>query len=288
MTFLAILIALLLERIAPNLVDYRHFRWLRGYSLQMNDLFRIERLGAWLALIVLILPLLLAAWFLSGIFENSLSGLFNLVFEVFIVFMCLGPRDLDKEVEQYLDAIEIGDDSRKLNAASRLTGESKEKNLDDQVSRVCKSLFVEANRRIFAILFWFALIGPVAAVLYRLLQQFRLQNIIPEAQAQFKQNISLLIGLMDWIPARISLFAFMLSGSFEEGLKAFRAGCQNAVDVYDENHELLQKVGYHALSLPFSTENMGQGMDLIRKSRGLILRSLTVWLLIVFLFDIFS
>ncbi len=287
MTFLAILIALLLERITPDLVAYRQFRWLRGYSLQMSDLFRIERLGAWMAVTVLILPLLLAIWFLSGIFENSLSGLFNLVFEVFIVFMCLGPRDLNKEVEQYLDAIEIGDDSRKLNAASRLTGESTENNLG-QVTRVCQLLFVEANSRIFAILFWFALIGPEAAVLYRLLQQFRQQNIMPEAQAQINQNISLLIGLMDWIPARISLFAFMLSGSFEEGMKAFRRGCQNAVDVYEENHELLQNVGYHALSLPHSIENSEQAMDLIRKSRGLILRSLTVWLLIVFLLAILN
>ena len=56
MAFLSILIALLLERIVPQFIEFRRFEWLRDYSQWMVDLLHLDRLGAWISAAVLLLP----------------------------------------------------------------------------------------------------------------------------------------------------------------------------------------------------------------------------------------
>lgn len=281
MTFLSILIALLLERITPQLVEYRQFRWLREYSQWLIEVLHIQRLGSWTGLGILLLPLLSIIWLLSAMFDNALFGLFELAFNIAVVFLCLGPKELDRQVDQYLDAIEVGDTQQRFNMAGRLTRETPAMELSNQVVQVCKALFVEANRRIYAILFWFILLGPVAVVLYRVLEQLLHQNVLERSLIAIKHNIRFILGWIDWLPARITLFTYMVSGSFEEGQQAFKRGSLGAVDTYEQNSELLQNVGYHSVSAHDEVLNDDQAMQRVRKSRGLILRSLVVWLLIV-------
>jgi len=287
MTFLSILIALLLERITPQLIDLRQYRWLREYNQWMIDVLHIERLGAWLGFAMLMLPLLLVIWVLAAMFENALFGLFELVFNIAIVFLCLGPKELDGQVDRYLDAIEIGDSQQQFSAASRLTRETPLMDLPQQVVQVCKSLFVEANSRMFAVLFWFTLLGPVAAVFYRLLEQLLQQKILQDSLKHIEHVLHSALGWIDWIPVHLSLFAYMISGSFEDGLQAFRRGSISAVNIYDQNNEILQNVGYQAISA-HEVDNDSQALELLRKSRGLVLRSLVVWLLLLLVLSLLN
>ena len=282
MTFLSVLIALLLERMTPQLIELRRFDWLRDYSRWLTDVLHIERFGSWMGLSVLLLPLLVAAWILQSVFNNALFGLFELAFNILVIFFCLGPRELDHQVDQYLDAIDIGDSQQRFNAAAGLTRETPAMDLPSQVPQVCRSIFSEANSRVYAVLFWFAVFGPLAALLYRLLEQWLTQNFLDQAIASIRQPVRHVLGWMDWLPAHITLFAFMVSGSFEDGLQAFRRGNITAIDNYEQNNELLQNVGFQSI-LSHDVVNDAQAVDLVRKSRGLVLRGLIVWLIIVLL-----
>lgn len=287
MTFFSVLIAVLLERIAPRFVELRRFDWLRGYSQWLVDVLQIHRTGGWMSLGLLLLPLLLAMWLLTGVFEHALFGVFELVFNVAVVFLCLGPRDLDQQIEGYLDAIELGDTQQRFKLAAELTQSEPAMELPNQALQVSRSIFVHANTRIYAILLWFTLLGPVAAVLYRLLEQLMSKNLLPSALTGLQPLCLTLLGWIDWIPARLSLFAFMISGSFDDGLQAYRRGSVSAVDPYEQNHELLQQVGLSAIIASPDVAGGEQAMLLVRKARGLILRALVVWLLLVMLLSLF-
>jgi hypothetical protein len=52
----------------------------------------------------------------------------------------------------------------------------------------------------------------------------------------------------------------------------------------EQNKELLQAVGYQSIA-SHEVSDDSHAMDLIRKSRGLFLRSLVVWLLLVLFFS---
>jgi AmpE protein len=287
MPILSILIALLLERITPQLIELRRFAWLDDYARWMDDVLHISRLGSWSALAFLVLPPFLLVWLLASMFENALFGLFELAFNVFVIFACLGPRELDREIDDYIDAVEMGDEQRRHQAAGRLTLDEPARELGAQAMQVCQGLYVQANGRLFAVIFWFVVLGPVAAVLYRLLEQVLSRHVLRSAIAGMDSAVALLLGWIDWLPTRVTLFAFMLSGSFEDGFQAYREGNRDAIELRDQNHELLHRVGCRCI-VSQDVQNADQAVTMIRRSRGLILRSLVVWLLLILFVGWFS
>ncbi len=284
MIFLSILIALVLERVTPQFVDFRQNRWLRDYGQWMVSVLHVERFGAWMGLAALIFPLVVLISIVTGLFENALFGLFELAFNTIVIFFCLGPKELDSQVDRYLDAIEVGGSQQRFTLASQFTHQAPSMDLPAQVVQVCKAIYVEANTRVFAVLFWFMVLGPVAAIIYRVLEQFLNTNYLDKSLVPVKQVIKTVVGWIDWLPVRITLFSYMVSGNFEEALQTYRQGTVAAVDMVEQNVELLQNVGYQSIS-SHNVENETQAMDLIRKSRGLFLRSLVVWLLLILFFN---
>ncbi|MDJ0834812.1 MAG: regulatory signaling modulator protein AmpE [Gammaproteobacteria bacterium] len=282
MAFLSILIALLVERIFPQFIQFRRFDWLRGYAQWMDDLLHLDRLGGWAGSALLLLPLLLLTWIAEGMFEHTLFGLFELAFNVAVIFFCLGPRDLDNQVEQYLDSIEIGDGQRRFNMAGHITTDEPAMELPEQAVQVSRAMLVQANRRLFAVMFWFTLLGPIAALLYRAMEQYLNRNYLEQSLQLLQPALRSMLGWIDWIPARISLLAYMISGAFEEGLQAYHKGSVSALDSYEQNSDLLKLVGFACITQQ-EVNDENQAMQLIRKTRGLILRALMVWLLLILL-----
>jgi AmpE protein len=282
MTFLSILIALLIERSLPQLKSFRRFDWLRDYSRWMVEVLQIDKLGPWAALTLLIAPVLVATWLLASIFDNAFFGLFELAFGVIVVYLTLGPRELDPEVDDYLDALDMADpQARRVAAAPLLDGELPAE-LSEQARSVGQSLFSEALIRIYAPIFWFVLLGPVAAVAYRLLERLmRDPELLEEGLHRLRAPARELLGWMDWIPARLTLFAYMIAGRFDDGWQAFRRGMALAADIYESNVEMLRRVGAASIGLPDEISASEAAAAEVRKARGLILRSLVIWLLLV-------
>jgi len=282
MTFLSILIALLIERSLPQLKSFRRFDWLRDYSRWMVEVLQIDKLGPWAALALLIAPVLVATWLLASIFDNAFFGLFELAFGVIVVYLTLGPRELDPEVDDYLDALDVEDpQARRLAAAPLLDGEPAAE-LSGQARAVGQALFSEALIRIYAPIFWFVLLGPVAAVAYRLMERLmRDPELLEEGLHKLRAPARELLGWMDWIPARLTLFAYMIAGRFDDGWQAFRRGISLAADVYEGNIGMLRRVGAASIGLPDEISASEAAAAEVRKARGLILRSLVIWLLLV-------
>jgi len=282
MTFLSILIALLLERIFPQFIELRRFDWLGDYSRWLVDVLHIERFGAWGSLATLMFPLLLVVWMASGLFENALFGLFGLAFDVAIIFFTLGPRLLDRQVDDYLDAIDIGDENLRRQKAGELGGEISDSGLAGEAREFSRAIFVQANCGIFALLFWFILLGPVAAVFYRILMQMSERDVLDNALNHIQNKLRVLTGWMDWIPTRITLFCYMISGNFDAALQAYRSGAANAVEIDEQNEALLEAVGAGAIGDDGNDAAMTPD-TIVKKARGLYLRALVVWLLILLL-----
>ena len=287
MSFLSILIALLIERSMPQLRSFRRFDWLRDYSHWLVEVLQIDKLGAWAGLALLLLPVLVVVWLLASIFENALFGLFELAFGVLVVYLTLGPEELDPQVDDYLDALDMDDERARSAAASPLLQQEPPAELSPQSLAVSRSLLSEALIRVYAPIFWFALLGPVAAVAYRLLERIQRDDcLLDESLASLRISAQELLGWLDWIPARMTLFAYMVAGSFDEGWQRFRRGVTLAADAYEQNIELLRQVGSAAIGLPEQIGSAAAAGAELRKARGLVLRSLVIWLLLILLLSL--
>ena len=168
MTLLALLLGLLLERTATRLLDLREPRWFDGYLdwalTRFRDLHGGSAFLVTLLLVLLpVLPVALVAW----AFREVPTGILFVCFGAFVLVFSLGPRDLKTEVDEYLQAIESGDRDAAARVAREITEHDAAQRMTDTSSTLEEAIFVQANNRVFGVLFWFMALGPAGAWLFR-------------------------------------------------------------------------------------------------------------------------
>ncbi|HHQ13923.1 MAG TPA: hypothetical protein ENK16_02750, partial [Chromatiales bacterium] len=184
MNLFALLLGLAIERLLTQLFHLREFHWLDPV---FDAVF--ARIGRWgsaacmaavvATAVVLTLPVVLVSLLLDGAWFNLLY----FPFAVLILLFSLGPRDLKEEVDEYSAAVASGDTDR----IRRLALELAERNVpDDPVQRdrlVERAVFVQANNRIFGVVFWFLVLGPAGAWMFRVLDLMRHRGRIRQDEA---------------------------------------------------------------------------------------------------------
>lgn len=287
MLLLATLIALFAERLAPQLAERRSLVWFDRYAKALSGRLNVP---GWLALTALVAPWALLAAAVQSLLHGVLWGLLELAFSVLVLFLALRPGSVDPAVDGYVAAREKGDDAQARHYAEQLLGGSTPESVEDEVRAVADTLLFEANERWVAPLLWFILLGPLGAVVYRLTAHVEQRS----SEGGLREAARLLRAALDWLPARLLAGMYILSGSFEEGLIAWRQNDQVLVDALhaepmsramelEHGHrDLLLRVGRAALcaeDYSITTEISETGeveadASLVRAARGLVLRSL--------------
>ncbi|OYY74591.1 MAG: hypothetical protein B7Y40_04425 [Gammaproteobacteria bacterium 28-57-27] len=289
MLLLAILLALFAERLAPQLAERRSLAWFDAYF----ELIRTRAsVSGWVALLVLLAPWAVLAVLAQCLLYGALWGFLELAFGAVVLFFALRPGSLDPAVDAYVAAREKGEDGLARHQAEHILGGSAPESVEEEVRAVADALLLQANERWVAPIMWFVLLGPVGAVLYRL-------TVHIEARAEngaLCAAARLLRAAMEWIPAYVLAAMYTLSGSFEEGLNAWRQRDQVSVDAAhgealcraDElergNRDVLLRVGRAALcteNYNVTTEISEAGdieadASIVRAARGLVLRAIII------------
>jgi AmpE protein len=289
MTLLALLIGLLIERLATQLFHLRRLRWLdriidTGFSLG-------DRLKGWPSLVpvivlaaVLITPILAA---LVLLYDRG-YGVEDLLFAVFVLFFSLGPQDIGEDVTEYCRAVESDDAESIANTSKALLEQDPPADPMERICRVEESVFAQANNRLFAVVFWFLAFGPfgpLGAWSYRVTDLIRRRAVFNASRDRGSSQALLaaavtLHGWLIWIPARITAVGYALVGSFEGGMSAWRhpgeAGAEDTV--HGTSEELLARVGVGSLALkPMEDESLAE-----RSVRGATAASRLVYRLFLF------
>ncbi|MBA3582482.1 MAG: regulatory signaling modulator protein AmpE [Gammaproteobacteria bacterium] len=286
MNLIVIVLSLLLER---GLGHYQHLRrlaWLGGYRrFVFSFIPRKKRngIGAVLALLLpifitmLVIQITLWAWF--GLLAY---GLFALVLGVVVVTYCLGPEIFNELVDDYLYARERVDVNRTRSVGEILLGKSVPDSLLEQDRAIALAVFRECNTRIFGVLFWYLVLGPAGALLFRV--SAAIMHEARREQSNLQAAAQKIFGLLGWIPARITAMGFFLAGSFEDAVDGWRRARVGDQDWHQQNERLLAKTG--AAAMQHEVEDIvlddettdEETLYWVRAARGLVLRTLVVWL----------
>jgi len=287
LNLIALFLALVLERAATNLFHLREPRWFDAYIEW--TLARFARLrGAPLVVLTVLLvllpvaPVALVAAALSG----TLAEIPYLAFATFVLVFSLGPRDLKREIDDYLAACGTGasagaeagagagvgagsgaaaggggggsgDRELAANVAQEIMEHDAAQRTADAPATLEDAIFVQANNRLFGVALWFMAAGPTGAWLFRVSDLMRRRAVFeyreraenPEAVPQFVPVLQAIHGVLAWIPARILLFGYALAGSFERAKLAWRAVAAAPGRFFDKNDQLLAAVGRAALEV---------------------------------------
>ncbi|VAW58645.1 Adenosylcobinamide-phosphate synthase [hydrothermal vent metagenome] len=168
MALICILFGIIFERFSDILERYRNFSWFDNYTRWL--LKTLPGIGSQnqSSIIILLLPIMLVVAGLQVWFDDRLLGLIALIFGAVIFAFCLGPKDLNRQIDRYLEARENGDEEAANIEARAILQTESPADPDQQILEVMRAILHESNDRFFAVIFWFVLLGPFGALLYRL------------------------------------------------------------------------------------------------------------------------
>lgn len=248
MNFLALLLGLGLERALTHFLHLRAFEWLDPvFDATFRRLGRRHSAAAASGLaavaLLLVAPVLYASVLLAG--ESSPFGFF--VFSIVVLLFSLGPRDLQEEVHEYCAAVETGTAADVQRLATELTERQIAGDAAAVAGEVERAIYIQANNRIFGVVFWFLVLGPAGpagAWLFRVSDLMRRRAVTTAVPGFTLAAACRLHGVLAWLPARLMAAGFALSGSFEGALAAWRArGGAGAQTFFRETDELIGRVG---------------------------------------------
>ncbi len=278
MTLIAILIGILIDRFYQGLPELRRYERFYDYSGWLRERLPGDIWDGPLGLVAVLAPLLVVMAVLQDSLSGGVAGLLGLLVAIAVLVFTLGPRDLAVDVEHYCNACDDGDEATRAREAGYFqSGQSAPADARSGHEAVLHGVLVGAHDRWFGVMFWFAVLGPVGAVLFRaasLLAQ-RPQN------DGFSGAASQLYGILGWIPSRMMLLSYALSGHFEDAMHAWREADPSEGDIAAHTEAVLLKVGEGALSTHLDSELEQQPVTLIRSAMGLVWRSLSLWLVVI-------
>ena len=234
MKFLALACALLLEQAWPlrrgNPLYAAFERYADYLERQFNGLQASHGAIAWL---VAVLPLALLT--LAGYAAlREASVLLAMAWSVAVLYVAMGFRRFSHcftEIAQALRAtkqVPLGGEQN-INLARDVLGRWRGVPADElnatEISRVAIELgLLQAHRYVLGPIFWFVVLGPAGALVYRaadLLADRWGKQLQPEQRA-FAQFAERAFFWIDWLPARITAASFSIAGNFEDAAYCWR------------------------------------------------------------------
>lgn len=211
--FLAVVIALLLVFFVPRVRTWRDWRWFERWMAQCGNTRGVGRI-----LLVLAPPVVVVAIIGGLLGSASWLTIAWLAFAVLVLIYTLGPRNLEADI----DAV--------LMAEGRLERVLVAQNLrvhadDDAALLLEPPVLVEASvssalKRRFGVVFWFMVLGPGGALLYRAAQRL---GDDADTDADSRSAARRFAETMDWPAAHLMVFAMALVSDFDAVIGAWRA-----------------------------------------------------------------
>lgn len=212
MSLLSVIFALIAESFISSLSELRRFDFFFRYvDWVRSKLPTFSFQNGSVTLVTVIAGVLFAVWLISAMLGNIL-GLFGFLFGIAVLIFTLGPRDLEEDVQNINTAFEHNDYEAANIYACQLTNRSISEPPMQLAQTVKENIFLQANIRMLGVFFWFILLGPVGAVLFRI--TCLLKENQQDQNDDFANASRDLYRILNWLPARICVLSYAVAGNF--------------------------------------------------------------------------
>ena len=295
MNLITVLIALGVEARLGSFDRYRDLSWFAHYCDWLEARLAGARLwnGPGGLLLTLFIPLALL-----GVLVY-LAGALNIVLGFLLSFLALvysfGPP-LGSQVDSYVDALNSGDEAACREILDKILYGGPEEGAGGR-ERVIGSIMLRSHEYLFAVIFWFLLLGAVGALMYCLVVNLAQRH--EKADGGYAGAVKDLHHILMWPSSRLLALGFALGGSLVSALEGWRTVSGHTLEV---SREVVTVSGFGALHLRPAAGDTADGdtadgdaaagednedfVNRLRETTALINRTLIVWLIVLGLMTI--
>ncbi len=221
---------------------------------------------------MLALPLLVF-WLLLSVIGGWHAILLFLL-TVAVLLYCLGPEDLDDQVKAIIGAIRGSNDAEANQLAQALGRSMEPVSPETRGPAVVESILIGFPERVFGVLLWFLILGPIGAVLFRFSAE--LYRYATQASSGLRDWAGKVYRVLAWLPARIVALGYALSGNLTGAFESWRV-----LDTLtlEQNETALRDSGTGALqqgSDAGEVERITAAQELVTRTLIVLLAILTV------------
>jgi adenosylcobinamide-phosphate synthase len=303
MTWLALVLALLLEQVRPIARGNFLYTAYRAFAEQIERSFNAGQyqhgVVAWVIAVAVPTGIVLLV-----------SGLLHLVhplaawlFSVAVLYVTMGFRQFSPAFTGIADALKEGDLDAARSLLANWTREPVSQLTENEIARLSiEQGLVGAFRHVFGPLFWFVILGPAGAVAYRAATILQVKWGARDRQRGelFGSFADQAGDIFDWLPIRATAATFAVMGDFEDAVFCWR---QQAERWSCAAYGILLAAGAGAigvrLGMPLHQEHtvrfrpeLGLGEDadanMLASAVGLVWRTLLFWLALILLVTVVS
>jgi AmpE protein len=218
MTIIAILLAFGLCHFIRELGRFRKSQWLTTWVDFSNDAFgKLPRWADVVGFLVITAVPLVVLLLINQLLIAALGSTGYFLLALVVLIYSFGPQDLDTDVAEIVDA---EDEDLRATALEKLLGKPVPENHDDARAAAVESVFREALRRWFGVIFWFAVLGILGAFLYRMADWLVKEdhNLTDDQKGFFIR----LRQIMDWPAAQLMTLSLAIATDFDSVFSAWK------------------------------------------------------------------
>lgn len=279
MALLVILLGIAIEKFAESVENIRKFDWFTRYAEWTR-----HKLEQWslrndtvILLIILLIPLALIA-FVHERLDDALA-LLGFLFSVIVFIYCIGPKDVHNRANRYVEALERGDQTDADTLAQEiLENQTIPEDESHMIREINQTLLIGTNNNFLGVVFWFVILGPVGALLYRFTCVL-LNSLQQQSNAEtsgFFQSTQLLFSIINWIPAHLTAITYGVTGSFVDAIHQWKI--HKSYDHLSPNaaNHMLIDTGFGAIQI--EAENKTFDGQTVHEILGLCRRTIILWI----------
>jgi len=250
--------------------------------------------------------LLLAPFIVSGIYLQNLPSKneFNWepvwFIEIVILYLAIGRKSLMQHANAVIKPLNNSDLETARKKVSYIVSRDTA-NLQQQgiTKATIESVIENSNDAIFAAIFWFLVAGIPGVICYRLVNTLdAMWGYKNKRYFQFGWATAKLDDVMNWLPARLTVFSFAFFGQF---LRVLKTSYIQGAACSSPNAGPVMAAGACSLNIKLGGEAFYQGqliakpelgygstpvVNNIKEAMTLVSKSLTLWLMCIFILSI--
>ena len=224
----------------------------------------------WLGFILMVVVPCAALALVYAMLEELFGGAAMLIIGTAALFFSFGRADFTSLIERFLSRCNVGDFEGGALLLEQAGADIEAEDVQAFGRLAARTFLYEGFQRWFPAAFYFLLLGPFAAVAYRLIQLSADDQRVP---------VGSLRHLADWLPSRLLLITLALVGNFEATRPVIT---QRALDPEIETDELfLLAVESSLMASNSDPEHRISPGAWVGQVQELLKRAMVVWLVTV-------